>query len=45
MTISDEQLSAFLDAELPEDEMELVRQGLIDDENLANRLAELAMVD
>ncbi len=45
MTISDEQLSAFLDAELPEAEMELVRQGLIDDENLANRLAELAMVD
>lgn len=45
MTISDEQLSAFLDAELPENEMELVRQGLIDDENLANRLAELAMVD
>ncbi len=45
MTISDEQLSAFLDAELPEAEMELVRQGLVDDENLANRLAELAMVD
>lgn len=45
MTITDEQLSAFLDAELPEAEMELVRQQLIDDENLANRLAELAMVD
>lgn len=45
MTISDEQLSAFLDAELPEDDMELVRQGLMADENLANRLAELALVD
>lgn len=45
MTISDEQLSAFLDAELPEAEMEQVRQHLIDDENLANRLAELAVVD
>ncbi|PUA28008.1 MAG: hypothetical protein B0W54_16035 [Cellvibrio sp. 79] len=45
MTISDEQLSAFLDAELPEAEMEWVRQQLVDDENLANRLAELAMVD
>lgn len=45
MTISDEQLSAFLDAELPEQEMELVRQQLMVDESLANRLAELAMVD
>ncbi len=45
MTISDEQLSAFLDAELPEPEMERVRQQLIVDENLADRLAQLAMVD
>lgn len=45
MTISDEQLSAFLDAELPEQEMEWVRQQLLVDESLANRLAELAMVD
>lgn len=45
MAISDEQLSAFLDAELPEAEMELVRQHVVDDENLAIRLAELAMVD
>lgn len=50
MNISDEQLSAFLDAELPEHEMELVREALVNeelvgDESLANRLAELAMVD
>lgn len=45
MTISDEQLSAFLDSELPDAEMELIREALIDDENLANRLAEFAMVD
>lgn len=45
MTISDEKLSAFLDAELPESEMEFIRQRISDDETLANRLAELAMVD
>lgn len=45
MNISDEQLSAFLDAELPESEMELIRQQIIEDETLANRLAEFAMVD
>lgn len=43
--ISDEKLSAFLDAELPEAEMEIIREQLIEDENLANRMAELAMVD
>lgn len=43
--ISDEQLSAFLDAELPEAEMEMIREQLIDDEDLANRMADLAMVD
>lgn len=43
--ITDEQLSAFLDAELPEADMEMIREQLIEDENLANRLAELAMVD
>ena len=45
MTISDETLSAFLDAELPTEEMEFIRQQLIVDESLANRLTELAMVD
>ncbi|RYY77163.1 MAG: hypothetical protein EOO52_06690 [Gammaproteobacteria bacterium] len=45
MNISDEQLSAFLDAELPEAEMEAIRERLIVDEDIANRLAELAMVD
>lgn len=45
MKVSDEQLSAFLDAELTAEEMEWVRQQLMDDEELANRLAELAMVD
>lgn len=45
MNLTDEQLSAFLDAELPEAEMELIREQLIEDETLANRLADLAMVD
>ncbi|WP_323813855.1 hypothetical protein [Cellvibrio sp. NN19] len=45
MRISDEQLSAFLDAELPEHEMEKIRQHISEDESLANRLAELALVD
>lgn len=45
MTISDERLSAFLDAELPEAEMEAIRQALAENEQLAERLAELAMVD
>lgn len=45
MNISDEKLSAFLDAELPESEMEVIREHIILDENIANRLAELAMVD
>jgi len=45
MNITDEKLSAFLDAELPEPEMEFIREQLVDDENLANRLADLAMVD
>lgn len=45
MNISDERLSAFLDAELPEAEMEAIRQALADNEQLAERLAELAMVD
>lgn len=44
-TISDEVLSAFLDAELPEQQMELIREALLEDDNLANRLADLAMVD
>lgn len=45
MIIDDEKLSAFLDAELPDVEMEAIREQLIEDENLANRMAELAMVD
>jgi len=45
MTVSDEKLSAFLDAELPENEMEFIREQISEDETLANRLAELAMVD
>lgn len=44
-TISDEVLSAFLDAELPEQQMEQIREALLEDDNLANRLADLAMVD
>lgn len=45
MNIPDERLSAFLDAELPEAEMDAIRQAVADDERLAERLAELAMVD
>ncbi|RYY02802.1 MAG: hypothetical protein EOO53_11210 [Gammaproteobacteria bacterium] len=45
MKITDEKLSAFLDAELPETEMEIIREAIIADEDLANRLADLAMVD
>ena len=41
----DETLSAFLDAELPEQQMEQIRAALLTDDNLANRLANLAMVD
>lgn len=43
--ISDEMLSAFLDAELPEADMARVRDALVEDEAIAERLAELAMVD
>lgn len=45
MTFTDEQLSAFLDAELPQGEMAALREALAGDEQLADRLAELAMVD
>ena len=44
-TFSDETLSAFLDAELSEQQMEQIRAALLEDDNLANRLADLAMVD
>jgi negative regulator of sigma E activity len=45
MNITDEQLSAFLDAELSNAEMDAIREQLLEDESLADRLAELAMVD
>ena len=45
MNISDEQLSAFLDAALADSEMQLIREHLADDESLVARLADLAMVD
>lgn len=44
-TFSDETLSAFLDAELPEQQMEQIRDALSEDDDLANRLANLAMID
>ncbi|ACV25450.1 anti-sigma factor family protein [Kangiella koreensis] len=43
--LTDEKLSAFLDSELPEHEMKLIRDQLADDEDLVIRLAELASVD
>lgn len=45
MNITDETLSAFLDRELPEAEMQAVRDQLAADPALADRLAELASVD
>jgi len=45
MTISDETLSAFLDSELPEQEMDDIRSALARDEALANRLAEMTMTN
>jgi hypothetical protein len=45
MNMTDELLSAFLDAALPEQDMERVRQQLLQDEQLTERLADLAMVD
>ncbi|AWB68267.1 hypothetical protein C2869_18425 [Saccharobesus litoralis] len=43
--INDEVLSAFLDAELPEEQMQQVRDRLAEDDELAMRLADLSMVD
>lgn len=45
MNLTDETLSAFLDSELTEAEMETVRDQLAADPALADRLAELASVD
>lgn len=45
MKMTDETLSAFLDNELTDAEMEMVRQQLMADPALAERLAELASVD
>lgn len=45
MKITDEQLSAFLDNELPATEMEQVRSALATDETVAERLAQFAQVD
>ncbi|WP_417567816.1 hypothetical protein [Marinobacter sp.] len=45
MKITDETLSAFLDSELSEPEMESVREQLAVDPSLTDRLAELAGVD
>lgn len=45
MNITDEALSAFLDGELPEPEMQAIRQRLREDPALGDRLAELAAVD
>ncbi|MER2491657.1 anti-sigma factor family protein [Catenovulum sediminis] len=45
MKITDEKLSAFLDAELPEAEMEEIRAQIASDDSISARLAELTMVD
>jgi len=45
MMIDDEKLGAFLDAELPETEMNAIREQLAHDEPLSERLAQLALAD
>lgn len=45
MTISDEKLSAFLDRELPEQEMAQIREAIAQDATLAARLADLVRTD
>lgn len=45
MKMTDETLSAFLDNELPEAEMQTVRDALVADDELSARLAELAAAD
>lgn len=45
MNITDEMLSAFLDAELPAEEMEQVRVALELDDSLVMRMADLSQVD
>lgn len=45
MNISDEKLGAFLDQELPEQEMDMIRDAIGNDETLADRLALLASAD
>jgi len=45
MTPTDDQLSAFLDGELPAAEMDAIRQAIASDEALSERLATLASAD
>lgn len=45
MNLTDEVLSAFLDGELPEDDMQTIRHRLETDPTLGERLADLAAVD
>jgi len=45
MKITDEKLSAFLDAELTSNDMEAIREALELDDDLVMRLAELSQVD
>jgi negative regulator of sigma E activity len=45
MKITDEKLSAFLDAELAPNDMEIIREALEVDDDLVMRLAELSQVD
>jgi len=45
MNFTDEQLSAFLDGELNQSEMEHIRKELVRDDNLAERLEEIAFTN
>ena len=45
MYYSDEELSAFLDQELPAEKMHAIRESIVNDDSLADRLAILSQVD
>ena len=45
MYYSDEELSAFLDQELPAEKMDAIRESIVHDDSLADRLAVLSQVD
>lgn len=45
MNLTDEKLSAFIDNELPADEMDAIRDQIVTDDSLVDRIAQLSFVD